>query len=187
MTPSGYQLELRPHPSSPASEVRAISAHVARSASELRVAFRVEGDLSRVRFPERAVSARPKELWRHTCFEVFLAIEGQPAYHEYNFTSSGDWELYAFRAYRDGAPVSDGVSAPLVSSRGTSSEFELEATIDLNRLSTDHRDASLQVGLSAVIETDAGISHWALRHPDGKPDFHNRDGFGLVLAAPRGG
>ena len=38
--------------------------------------------------------------------------------------------------------------------------------------------------LSAVIEASDGLSYWALRHPADKPDFHDADGFALLLEPP---
>jgi hypothetical protein len=43
---------------------------------------------------------------------------------------------------------------------------------------------SLRVGLSAVIEASDGFSYWALRHRADKPDFHDADGFALLLEPP---
>jgi hypothetical protein len=40
----------------------------------------------------------------------------------------------------------------------------------------------LRLALTAVVEDARGrLSYWALRHPPGRPDFHHRDGFALVL------
>ena len=66
--------------------------------------------------------------------------------------------------------------------RNTAGRLELDARVRLGHLSPMHLNARLSLGLSAVIEDDAGtLSYWALRHPPGKPDFHHPDAFALEL------
>src|ERR1700684_1980345 len=91
-------IDLNCHPSTPSQSVRAIQVLVRRSASsELQVTFRLDGDISQIRVPSPAAPRIGTELWRHTCFETFVAVEGQPtAYHEFNFAPSGEWTVYAF-------------------------------------------------------------------------------------------
>ncbi len=63
--------------------------------------------------------------------------------------------------------------------------MELSAEIQLDRLPGLQLDVGLVVGLSAVIEDDAGrLSYWALKHPPGKPDFHHGDSFALEIPFP---
>jgi hypothetical protein len=123
-------------------------------------------------------------LWKHTCFEAFLAEGGQEAYHEFNFAPSLEWAVYSFRGYRNGGPVLDEALRPDIVVRSIGSQLELEGAIRLERLSPAHPHALLRMGLSAVIETSDGFSYWALRHPTDRPDFHNADGFSLVLEPP---
>jgi hypothetical protein len=55
----------------------------------------------------------------------------------------------------------------------------LEASI---RLACLRAEAPVKVALAAVIEESSGrLSHWALEHPSGRPDFHHRDGFVLQI------
>ena len=124
------------------------------------------------------------QLWRHTCLEAFIAVEGQPAYHEFNFAPSGEWTVYAFSGYRNGGPLANEMMRPHIAVRSTGSRLELDTVVRLDRLSAVHQRAPLRIGLSAVIEASDGLSYWALRHPAGKPDFHDPDGFALLLEPP---
>jgi len=149
----------------------------------LAIAYALEGDLDRVRVPP---SARPRiadHLWRHTCCEAFLRLEGLAAYHEFNFAPSGEWAAYAFQRYRDSAPwLLDEALDPQVTVRATPGKLELAAVIRLPLLKPAHAGEKLTLGLSAVVEEhDGGLSYWALRHPPGKPDFHHPDAFALEL------
>ena len=131
----------------------------------LAVQFVLDADLDRVRIPTRRRPRFVEGLWRHTCFEVFVARKGSRVYREYNFSPSREWAAYEFSSYRKrsgrkiGRPRWNG------------------------RVATIEARGCLQIGLSAVIEERSGaLSYWALRHPPGKPDFHDRRGFALELA-----
>jgi hypothetical protein len=165
--------------------VRTIEVRIRRLASaEIQMTFCLDGDIRRIRVPSPGVPRIATELWRHTCFEAFIAIEGQPAYHEFNFAPSGEWAVYAFSGYRNGGPLAKEMMRPHITVRSTDSRLELDALVRLEELSTVHPRASLRIGLSAVVEASDGFSYWALRHQADKPDFHDAHGFALLLEPP---
>lgn len=152
------------HPSS-ASPVRAIRVSVERVGHGLRAHYRIDGDLARVRIPPPARARCADDLWRHTCFELFVARKGSEAYQEFNFSPSGEWAAYAFDGYRLRAGNLD--IAP-----------RMRGLLEVELAETEQGP----IGVSAVIEdVEGNLSYWALRHPPGKPDFHHRDAFALVL------
>ena len=178
-------IDLRCHPSTRAEAVCAIQVLVCRSASaELRMTFRLDGDITRIRVPLPGVPRIGTQLWQHTCFEVFIAVEGQPSYHEFNFAPSGEWAVYAFNGYREGGPLANDTMRPHIAARSTGSRLELDALVRVDLLSAVHPHASLRIGLSAVVEACDGLSYWAIHHPSDKPDFHNAAGFALLLGPP---
>ena len=178
-------IDLRCHPSARPEAVRAIQVLVRRSASaELGMTFRLDGDIPRIRVSSPGEPRIATQLWRHTCFEAFIAVEGQPAYHEFNFAPSGEWAVYAFCGYRNGGPLVNEMMRPHIAVRSTGGRLELDTLVQLDALSAIHPHASLRIGLSAVIEAGDGLSYWALRHPADKADFHDADGFALRLEAP---
>ena len=180
-----HRLELICHPSTSCKAVRAIEVVVRRSANgELEMTYRVDGDIARILVAPPNQPGIAKELWRHTCVEAFIAIAGQPAYHEFNFAPSGDWMVYAFSGYRNGGPLANATMRPQIAISSTERRLELHAVVRLDTLSAAHQRASLRIGLAAVIESSEGFSYWALRHPSDKPDFHNADGFALSLEPP---
>jgi hypothetical protein len=146
--------------------------------------FCLDGDIPGIRVPAPGVPRFATDLWHHTCFEAFIAVEGQTAYHEFNFASSREWAVRAFRRYRDGGPIANEMMRPDIAVNSTDTRLELGALVRLDRLSAIHPRAALRIGLSAVIEASDGLSHWALRHPADKPDFHDADGFALLLEPP---
>ena len=165
--------------------MRAIQVTARRSPrAELQLTFRLDGDISRIRIPSPVAPRIGFELWRHTCFEAFINVEGRTAYHEFNFAPSGEWCVYSLSGYRKGAPIADETMRPQIALRSNGSRLELDALVRLDTLSSVHSRASLRVGLSAVIEASDGLSYWALRHRANKPDFHDADGFALLLEPP---
>lgn len=169
---------LRRHPDFPAPDV-AIEAGAERDGSVLRLRYVLTGAVSRVDLPAAQFPIRADELWRHTCFEAFIGLP-DGGYYELNFAPSMAWAAYWFDAYREGmrnAPVD--VSEVLF--RRNDDVFELTACVGLPE------SHPWRVGLTAVIEDAQGArSYWALRHPPGKPDFHNADCFVLELPGSRG-
>jgi hypothetical protein len=178
---------LAAHHSTPNEAVRALSALVRMEGNELLVFdYLLDADLSRVRVPLAAAQvragARADALWKHTCFEAFLAPADALGYHELNFSPSRDWAIYRFSAYRDGMAEAKIAHAPQISVHRGDAEVELKATVRMESLG-DLRDAPrLKVALAAVIEDESGrLSYWALWHPPGKPDFHHPSAFALQV------
>ena len=169
------QAILIPHSTSANGPVAGIDVELIREDTRLWLRFTAEGEVDRVLWPLQATAERADELWRHTCFEVF--VRTPEGYREYNLSPSGQWASYAFDSYREGM-TDAGEVATVEPLDGASDQVALEARIELPP------DASA-FGLSAVIEdVDGGISYWALAHPSDKPDFHHPDSFTLELPAP---
>lgn len=171
---------LTAHPATPADAVRGIEVRLCTLADgALTLTFALAGDMPRIRVPARKEPCRADDLWRHTCFEAFVAADGAPQYCEYNFAPSSRWAAYRFDSYRAGMSVAD-VRAPRISVQRSDPGLRLEAVIDLPQPRADV--SRWWLALAAVIEQDDGsLSYWALAHPPGKPDFHQRAGFVLEL------
>ena len=188
MSNKPHVITLACHPLTPSVAVRAIQARVRRMPDGLLdVSYVLEGDLHRLRIPAPTRPRVSDRLWQHTCCEIFIARRGLPAYHEFNFSPSGEWAVYSFERYREDAPrVANLALDPRIAVRGSAGKLELDASIRLDRLSPIHRSTDLALALSAVVEdTQGALSYWALDHPPGKPDFHHSAGFTLMLAENR--
>jgi hypothetical protein len=175
-------LQLLCHPKTPVGKVTGVSAIIESSpdgAMWLRYFIDVpEPEITAVgpRSPDRT-----DELWKTTCFEAFLAIEGEPHYLEFNFAPSSQWAAYRFDDYRLNGTDLVLESAPVIGLDLGSSHFALEADL---RLPPEWRGRKLSVGLSVVAEEPSGIkSYWALKHNKSEPDFHDRACFTLQLEA----
>src|SRR5512147_1008484 len=118
MTAAPLLARLTYHPQTPTAVVRGITGRVRRSPDALlTITFVLDADLSRLRIPPARVACLTHGLWEHTCFEAFIALNGTPAYHEFNFAPSSEWALYAFQSYRAIASPPDETIAPEVNAR----------------------------------------------------------------------
>ena len=175
---------LTAHPSTPNDAVRSLEVQLRVQAPDILVfKYSLVADMSRLRVPLAGAGARADDLWKHSCFEAFVAAADAPGYHEFNFSPSLDWAIYRFSAYRAGMSPAEITLAPAISMSRGADGLELQSVVRLGNLA-DLRDAShLRIALAAVIEDENGrLSYWGLRHPAGKPDFHHPNGFALEVA-----
>ncbi|SFS72660.1 hypothetical protein SAMN05192570_2227 [Brevundimonas viscosa] len=163
---------LMPHPETSSPFVDEIEVQLDRDGLLLWLRYTVGGDPSAIAWPAPASPGRADDLWRHTCFEVFVATGD--GYVEYNLSPSGRWASYRFDGPRMGMRAADEVAAVL-GMDGAFDQSALEARIELP-------PGARRLGLSCVIEDRNGaFSYWALAHPSAKPDFHHPDSFLLEL------
>ncbi len=182
--PAPRSVELIRHPGSPPSGVvRRIDVEISATRDgALRLRYFVDGDRRRIVVPPAAPSRPADGLWRHTCFEAFIAGRGSTAYCEFNFSPSTQWAMYGFTSYREGMAPLERALAPVVAASVTDDRLALEATVPRETLLGLPGDNSLRLGLAAIIErADGGHSYWALTHPGERPDFHDPAGFVLEI------
>ena len=177
-------LTLFPHPATPCALVHRLDAHAQRLGETiLELRYVVDGAIDRLRIPTPDAPRRTDGLWRHTCFEAFVAEQGGSAYHEFNFAPSSAWAMYAFDAYRKGMRDVYLTVPPRMSTRRAPGRLTLDVVVDLASLPSLRGATVLRLGLAAVIEdAEGGLSYWALKHPSDNPDFHHAEGFVLELS-----
>jgi hypothetical protein len=163
--------------------VRRIDLEISVAAEDaLRLRYFVDGDVQRIVLPPPAHPRAADGLWRHTCFEAFVAGEGSGAYCEFNFSPSTQWAVYGFTGYREGMAPLEHVLPPKVTASITDDRIALEALVSRETLLALPGGPALRLGLAAVIEhSDGGLSYWALTHRADKPDFHDPGSFVLRL------
>jgi hypothetical protein len=187
--PPPQTVALACHPATPSVAVRGLTASARISgAGKLVVRFEVDADMSRIVMPMFRSPARTDGLWRHTCFELFVALPDSDAYCELNFSPSGEWAMYGFVGYRRGMTPLHVRRPPRIAMRPMPRGLILEAITYLEELPQPRPGAPLRAGAAAVIqERDAGSSYWALAHPAPEPDFHHAQGFVLEIGTmPQG-
>jgi hypothetical protein len=174
-------MQLTPHPDSPCPALTSLTAEAVRDGSRVSLRYVLSGAIRAVELAPEAEPSRADELWRHTCLEAF--VQAGDGYIEINLAPSTQWAAYRFDGYRQGMRPAD-ILAPQIKAHRQSDRFELTAVVNLDGLGLD--DLDWRVGLSAVVESaDKSICYWALKHPPGRPDFHNADCFALELPGSR--
>ncbi len=171
--------QLRPFAPDSLSTGLELAVSAARSSSGLLFRCELRGTLEDVLLPEQAAApSRRDQLWQQTCFELFVAPAGSPQYWEVNLSPSGDWNVYAFDAYREGMREEQAVTALPCRIERRAGFLTLECAFPLDRAPEQPAEAAA----SAVIQGRNGqTSFWALRHCGPQPDFHRRESFCLSL------
>ncbi|KHK91305.1 DOMON-like domain-containing protein [Novosphingobium malaysiense] len=171
------------HPAHPPALVRSIEARIiAFDATWLRVRWKIMG-CAKLVVPAFAGKGRADELWKTTCFELFLQPPTEESYIEVNLSPSERWNAYNFSGRREGMSERPMPREPDCTMRlGTDM-----AIFDAALPATGLPPAPLKAGFSAVIEEEGGVkSYWALAHSGDAPDFHDPACFLEEVAAPSG-
>ena len=170
-------MQFLPHASQTRGPVLRFELQAERRADgALALRYRLEADLAQLRLPVATDPVRADGLWHHTCFEAFIGVPGSEAYCELNFSPSGEWAAYTFTGYRAGQALLELPAPP--EARWHQSKGLLELALVLHPTALPRPAGPLRLAASAVLEEQSGtISHWALRHPEGKPDFHHPGSF----------
>jgi hypothetical protein len=172
--------ELVPHPASPPRGVQEFSVTPSFHGGWLRLRYRLRHSWPIV-VPPFAGRKRADELWRTTCFEMFVRMGEGPGYAEFNFSPSENWAAYDFDAAREGMRERDVPHAPVCTIRRGSGLVIFDAEIPLSALPS----LPAKAGLTAVLEQQGGLkSYWALAHGGDTPDFHDPACFAATLAPP---
>lgn len=171
---------LVPHPAFAPGEVTGVTVRWAELPDKrLMLRYMVEGCAGLV-LPAYRGRGRGEDLWKTTCFELFL-YDGEGRYREFNFSPSGKWAACAFAGYRNMAGDFEPRTTPEIKHETGASVFVQTVFIDRREL-----EGAESAALAAVIEENGGRpSYWALAHNGLKPDFHDPACFRISLRPPR--
>jgi hypothetical protein len=180
MTEQSFSLIPFPAPAIP--EIT-ITGTISRQNNFFEVRYALVGNLDQISLPLPSVNTgRKDDLWKATCFEIFMAWKDQPQYWEFNMSASGDWNVYRMDAYRRiGFREETSIQQLPLEIQREDHAWTVVAAIDLNPIFQQNED--LEIGITAVIQTrDGKETYWALTHPAPHADFHLRESFILALA-----
>lgn len=186
--PHAAALPLLAHPATPCAEGLQLRGVLAPDGDGWRLHYTLTGDLSALAIPVPQPPGPADGLWQHTCFEAFVGTTGSTAYRELNFSPSGQWAAYRFSAERVRDLAAESTAhPPVVTCEHTASALTLQVWLPPALLPEPEHNASLMIGLNAVVEArDGRLSYWALHHPRAEqPDFHHSGGWThRLLPAP---
>lgn len=156
------------HPVFAGGAIKGVTLRWGRVADgRIMLRWRVDGGSGLV-VPSAREPSRAEDLWKTTCFEMFLA-DGEGCYREYNFSPSGQWAAWTFAGYRNCSGDHEPVVAPAISIDSGLSVFTCTVFLDGRELA-----GASYAAFAAVLDEGGGaLSWWALRHGREKPDFHD--------------
>jgi hypothetical protein len=176
--------QLSAHPSNASDAAHRVVAQLRTEERGIFVfEYSLAADMARICVPPAGIGRRADALWKHTCFEAFVAPADAPGYYEFNFSPSLDWAIYRFSGYRQGLSLAEIDDPPEISVQRGDDGLQLRSAVRLEDLAGLRDARSLRIGIAAVIEENDGrLSYWGLRHAPGKPDFHDSNAFVLQVA-----
>lgn len=147
--------------------------------------FEIEDPQGHIEWPSpNFTPKRQQDLWKRTCFELFLRDPGSGLYWEWNLSPCGNWGTYAFASYRKPLPSrgSQGLSAVRLEGWGGVTYLEAEIDLSFSPLLAHLAllKAPLEFQLAATLEdqNQAGkLSYWAEHHTGPRADFHAAEAF----------
>lgn len=171
---------LIPYPANELPDIK-ITGEIERTENQLSLRYRVSGNIASILMSEAVdVPTRRHDLWKMTCFEFFIAPEGQTQYWEFNLSPSGNWNVYHMDAYRQVNMREEPLFTTLPFIFHNEDKASLEISVDLSRIISANQ--KINIGIASIIQTRKGSeSFWALAHPGSQADFHQRDGFTIQL------
>lgn len=176
---SSIQCVLQCHPSTPCHLVQTVEVTVVTGAgANLQLEYRIAGDIAQLAVPVPDAPLPADRLWEHTCCEIFAARVDESAYHEWNFSPTGQHAHFCFDGYRERAasgPTCPATVSAVHDAKALALTAALELPASLNR--------TFALALTTVIRDARGNrSYWALHHPGERPDFHARAGFTVAVS-----
>ena len=176
---TGRPFSLVPFPDTNVPDI-AIDGEILRQKNVLTIHYTLTKNIEDIFLPPPSLNrTRKDDLWKTSCFELFLAIKDLPEYWEINLSPSGDWNIYHMDAYRRIGFMEETLIQylPFKAQKATD-VFALNAAIDLDPIV--RAGQVLEVGIAAIIQPRNGIeTYWALIHPGPQADFHSRESFAL--------
>lgn len=158
-----------------------ITGSIERSSNILAVSFSLIGDISKIMLPTPStLPERRSEIWKETCFEIFIGLKNSNNYWEFNLSPARHWNVYLFSSYREGMQEEPAFTSLPFNVSINSETLLLSLEFDLDKINLT--DKKINAGISAVIKhSDSRMTYWALTHAGERPDFHKRDRFIIEL------
>lgn len=172
-------MKLTYHPKYPAHDKLSLSSDIMINGDACHIRYEVKGDTTAIKINDTSHDrAFRDELWKMTCFEMFVQPGDGPHYYEYNFAPNGDWASYHFDQYRSGMrPIE--IAQPKIDLKRNDNMVSAHVILDKYDLPA----GDLKIGLFAMIFSENDRSFWALDHSESTPNFHQSDCFMYLLTA----
>lgn len=171
-------MSLIPFEASAATRLFSCTAGIRLQGSLLVLTYTVSGPLQKLIIPAAAIlPGFTPNLWQGTCCECFLRRDAMKNYTEWNFSPCGSWWACVFDDYRAPAQQQPESMQPR--------QFDIQPAENLLMLTAAlacHAAHGLRIGPALILQHAGGSrSHWAMKHPDGAPDFHHAETCACIM------
>lgn len=148
------------------------------NSNKLSLHFKISGALKSYSFPKKEKLKRANELWRATCFELFLANSKTKIYYEINISPTLHWNIYRLETYRAEPKELIVSSEAIIKIREDEQSYEINFELECKELDLAEFD---QYNLAVILLNNQNEREfWTIRPMGKSPDFHDRDGFSLL-------
>jgi len=135
----------------------------------LHLTFKLSGAIENYKLPKTKKQERKDELWRESCFELFLATEEEEAYYEFNFSPTLAWNVYRLEYYRAEPKMIDEVELVEFEVKQTKETLFIEIILDVQTLQFNSYNLA-----TIVLNKQDEREFWSLKAKGDTPDFHSR-------------
>ena len=138
----------------------------------LTLEFTVTGEIKSYIFNEPCEQTREDELWKKTCFELFIAHKNTPLYYELNISSSTNWNFYRFSDYKTAMKEEKNVSEPFIHSYKMQDKYRLSFEFDFYE---ELIEKELIFNLAVILLDTKGVRHfYSINRQEKTVDFHDK-------------
>ena len=151
-----------------------IEASLEIEQKRVKVEYKVTGELNNYIFEEASKQKRANELWKSTCFELFIAPKEKLNYWELNISPSTKWNLYTFDNYKELMREEKNISIPNIeiTQREDGYILSCEVYFDIEEFSPKDNNFNLAV----ILLDKKEVRHfYSINRKDGVVNFHDRD------------
>ena len=132
----------------------------------------VKGELDKFDFDDPQELERKNELWKGTCFELFLANKKSSEYIELNLTPSLAWNLYHFEDIHKGMSEISVEDKPFIESSKIGNRYRLRYRLNLENFTIN--EETLFNATAILLRRDNERTFWSALDLREKPDFHDK-------------
>ncbi len=156
-----------------------IQASLEINKKTLTLEFTVLGEIKNYIFNEPCIQARADELWKKTCFELFIAQNNNSSYYELNISPSSNWNFYSFLDYKTNMKEEKNVSKPFIHSSKIRDKYRLSFEFDFYE---EFTEKELIFNLAVILLDTKGVRHfYSIHRREEKVDFHDREYWSLGM------
>ena len=151
-------------------EALTIKASFTLTSQQLVLSFVLQGVREHYLFDTKNHAKRADELWRATCFEMFIKNSNSKKYWELNIAPNGSWNFYRFSDYKKDRQEESRVLTPKVLFKQERDEVSVNVEVDFTEKLFDE---SVDFNLALILLDIEGKRHFYTLNPkEGVADFH---------------